>query len=76
MEKQIIDTMLVGSTEHQDSIIIGTQEIVDTVSVYIDKVSILETFITIESIILAGVIMVAAHFWTKVRNYKKNGVEL
>lgn len=76
MEQQIMDTAMRTAALIEDSVNLSTSDIVNTVGTYVDKISILETVVTVESVILVAAIMLAANFWSKVRNYKKNGVEL
>lgn len=65
MKEQIIDTVA-----------LATQDVVDTIGVYLDKIDTLETVVTVESVLLGAAVIVATWLGMKIHNYKKNGLSI
>ena len=65
MKEQIVDTVA-----------LATQDVVDTIGVYLDKIDTLETVVTVAVVAFAAVTFLAVRWGMKVYNYKKNGIEI
>lgn len=59
-----------------DTVALATQDVVDAVGVYLDKIETLETVVTIESVLLGVAVIAVTWLGMKIYNYKKNGVEI
>ena len=65
MKEQIIDTVA-----------LATQDVVDVIGHYQDKIDTLETVVTVAIVAFAAVTFLAVRWGMKVYNYKKNGIEI
>lgn len=59
-----------------DTVALATQDVVDTIGVYLDKIDTLEMVVTVAVVAFAAVTLLAVRWGMKVYNYKKNGIEI
>ena len=65
MKEQIVDTVA-----------LATQDVVEVIGHYQDKIDTLETVVTVAVVAFAAVTLLAVRWGMKVYNYKKNGIEI
>ncbi len=65
MKEQIIDTVA-----------LATQDVVDTIGVYLDKIDTLETVATVAIVAFAAVTFLAVRWGMKVYNARKEGIDM
>ena len=65
MKEQIVDTVA-----------LATQDVVEVIGHYQDKIDTLETVVTVAIVAFAAVTFLAVRWGMKVYNYKKNGIEI